>query len=100
MNTINITSAAGLVKSPYSAGKHTPADAQKSFAGMLSNMLHKVNDSQTASNKATENLVTGNTTDLHQVMIAAEKASLTLQTTLEIRNKVIEAYQEVMRTQI
>ncbi|MCK6257008.1 flagellar hook-basal body complex protein FliE [Fictibacillus sp. KIGAM418] len=100
MNTINVTSAAGLVKNAYSAGKQTPADAQKSFAGMLNHMLHKVNDSQTASNTATENLVIGKTTDLHQVMIAAEKASLTLQTTLEIRNKVIEAYQEVMRTQM
>jgi flagellar hook-basal body complex protein FliE len=38
--------------------------------------------------------------NLHQVMITAEKASVTLQTTLEIRNKVVEAYQEIMRMQV
>ena len=38
--------------------------------------------------------------NLHNVMITAEKASVTMQTTLEIRNKVVEAYQEIMRMQV
>ncbi|SDM64519.1 flagellar hook-basal body complex protein FliE [Fictibacillus solisalsi] len=100
MSSFTISSPVHLAKAAYPAQKQSPAAAEQSFSTMLGEMLKNVNDSQRASNQATEQLVTGKTTDLHQAMIAAEKASLTLQTTLEIRNKVVEAYQEVMRTQL
>ena len=45
----------------------------------------------------TEKLINGGDIELHDVMIASQKASITLNTTLEIRNKVVEAYQEIMR---
>lgn len=48
----------------------------------------------------TEKLARGENVDLHQVMIASQKANITLQATIEIRNKVIEAYQEIMRMQV
>jgi flagellar hook-basal body complex protein FliE len=47
-----------------------------------------------------EKLARGENVELHEVMIASQKASITLAATMEIRNKVIEAYQEVMRMQI
>lgn len=77
-----------------------PADAQKSFASFLKDAINKVNDEQIQANQLTEKLVKGENVDLHQVMIAAQKASISLQLTLEIRNKVIEAYQEMMRMQV
>ena len=77
-----------------------PADAQKSFSTFLKDALNKVNEQQVQADQLTEKLVKGENVDLHQVMIAAQKASISLQLALEVRNKVIEAYQEMMRMQI
>jgi flagellar hook-basal body complex protein FliE len=78
----------------------TPFEAQKSFASVLKQSIEKVNEAQLNSDKMTEKLARGENVDLHQVMIASQKASISLQATMEIRNKVVEAYQEVMRMQV
>ncbi|WP_027408681.1 flagellar hook-basal body complex protein FliE [Anoxybacteroides tepidamans] len=77
-----------------------PADVQKSFANFLKDAIQQVNDQQIQADKLTDKLVKGENVDLHQVMIASQKASISLQLTVEIRNKVIEAYQEMMRMQV
>lgn len=79
---------------------NTPNEAQKSFAETLKNAISAVNDTQVQSDQLTNKLVNGEDVDLHEVMIAAEKASITLNTTIEVRNKVIDAYQEIMRMSI
>jgi len=50
--------------------------------------------------KKTRLLITGEEIELHQVMLAAQKAELALELTLTVRNKVVEAYQEIMRMQV
>ena len=55
---------------------------------------------QIQSDTLTEKLALGKEVDLHEVMIASQKASVTMQLTLEIRNKAVEAYQEMMRMQV
>lgn len=75
----------------------TPYEVQKKFGAMLHEALNHVNQSQLEANKQTEKLINNESYDLHNVMIAAEKAAVTMQVTLEIRNKAIEAYQEIMR---
>lgn len=82
---------------PQLESKKTPHQVQQIFSQMLNDAIQKVNDAQIASDVQTENLINGQATNLHDVMIAAEKASIALQLTLEIRNKAIEAYQEIMR---
>jgi flagellar hook-basal body complex protein FliE len=77
-----------------------PADAQKEFSAFLKDALNKVNNEQLQASQLTEKLAKGENVDLHKVMIASQKASISLQLTLEVRNKVIEAYQEMMRMQI
>ncbi|MCL6587443.1 MAG: flagellar hook-basal body complex protein FliE [Anoxybacillus sp.] len=77
-----------------------PAEAQKEFATFLKDAINKVNDEQVQANKLTEKLVKGEDVDLHQVMIASQKASISLQLAIEIRNKAIEAYQDMMRMQV
>ncbi|MBP2240123.1 flagellar hook-basal body complex protein FliE [Cytobacillus eiseniae] len=79
---------------------YTPYEVQKSFASVLKESIEKVNETQIQSDKMTEKLVNGENVDLHQVMITSQKASVTMQATLEIRNKIIEAYQETMRMQV
>ncbi|HWI49665.1 MAG TPA: flagellar hook-basal body complex protein FliE, partial [Rummeliibacillus sp.] len=64
------------------------------------NAISAVNDSQIASDKMTDKLVNGENVELHDVMISAQKANITLNTALQVRNKVVEAYQEIMRMSV
>ncbi|ANB55943.1 flagellar hook-basal body complex protein FliE [Anoxybacillus sp. B7M1] len=76
------------------------ADVQKSFANFLKDAIQQVNDQQVAADQLTDKLVKGENVDLHQVMIAAQKAGISLQLAVEVRNKAVEAYQEMMRMQV
>ncbi|MBP3039459.1 flagellar hook-basal body complex protein FliE [Bacillaceae bacterium Marseille-Q3522] len=78
----------------------SPAEAQKSFSAFLRDSINQVNDAQITSDQMTEKLVRGENIDLHEVLIASQKASITMQATLEIRNRAVEAYQEMMRMQV
>ena len=70
------------------------------FSSLLKDALNKVNALQLQSDEYKQLLATGDVDNLHDVTIAAEKASIALQLTLAIRNKVVEAYQEIMRMQV
>ena len=70
------------------------------FSQYLTEALNKVNELQKEADKSAIGLATGEIQNLHQVTIDSLKAEIALQFTLQIRNKVIEAYQEVMRMQI
>lgn len=70
------------------------------FADTLLGALNNVNRMQVEANKATEQLLTGDIQNLHEVMIKAEEAQLSLQLTTQVVNKVIQAYQEISRMQI
>ena len=66
----------------------------------ISDLLQEVNSSQTAAEDASLRLARGESRNVHEALISMEKAQLSLQFTLQVRNKVIEAYQEIMRMQI
>jgi len=78
----------------------TSAGAQQTFANSLKDAISKVNDQQIQSDTMTEKLINGGNVDLHEVMITSQKASITLNATMEVRNKAIEAYQEIMRMSV
>lgn len=71
-----------------------------SFGEILKNELSKVNDIQLNAEQATQDLLTGKATDIHQVIIATEEARLSLELAVQIRNKLVDAYQEISRMQI
>lgn len=71
-----------------------------SFANYLKEALTKVSDLEKESTALTEAFAAGNTDNIHQVLIAAEKAGVALQFTMQIRNKIMDAYSEIMRMQI
>ena len=71
-----------------------------SFADTLSESLGKVNDLQKKADKAIEDFATGKTRNIHETMIAVNKADIAFRLTMQVRNKIVEAYQEVMRTQV
>ena len=70
------------------------------FKELLLDALNNVNALEQESARMTEDFIAGRTDDIPSVLIAAEKASTSLQFVMEIRNKVMEAYQEIMRMQI
>lgn len=78
----------------------TPYEAQQSFAASLKEAIANVNAQQLQSDTMTQKLINGENVELHEVMIASQKASITLNATMEVRNKVIEAYQEIMRMSV
>ncbi|RFU68855.1 flagellar hook-basal body complex protein FliE [Bacillus sp. V59.32b] len=94
-NGVFTTNTEGAQTRPY-----TPYEAQQSFASALKESINKVNEAQGASDQVTERMARGENVDLHQVMIASQKSSITMSAALEVRNKVVEAYQEMMRMSI
>lgn len=93
-----------LIQTPFiqnqSITKLKPEDKVEDFGQLFKQKLEEVNAAQNKSDKLTNQLVTGEVKDVHEVMIASQKASLSLQLTVQVRNKVVEAYQEVMRMQL
>ncbi len=70
------------------------------FKDFLISSLEKVNADQNYANEMDEALAVGAVDNLHDVMIASQKAEITLSLAVEVRNKVIEAYKEIMRIQM
>ena len=70
------------------------------FKEVLLDALNNVNTLEQESAKMTEDFIAGRTDDIYSVLIASEKASISLQFIMEVRNKVMDAYQEIMRMQI
>jgi flagellar hook-basal body complex protein FliE len=72
----------------------------KSFSNVIGEYINDVNNKQTQAEKAVETFATGGNIDIHSVMIATEKANLSMQLALQMRNKILQAYQEISRMQI
>ena len=73
---------------------------EPSFADTLAQSLDKVNTLQKDADVAIQDFVAGDTRNIHETMIAVGKADLAFRLTMQVRNKIVEAYQEVMRTQV
>lgn len=71
-----------------------------SFGDTLESAIGKVNDLQQKADQQMQALATGEQTNISEVMIAAEKADIALKLMVSVRNKVIDAYQEVMKMQV
>jgi flagellar hook-basal body complex protein FliE len=81
--------AAGAAAAPEAAGA-------VDFGATLKSVLNAVESSNTTANQAVGNMLDG-TGDVHEAMIALQRADMMFQLTVQIRNKVVQAYQDVMR---
>lgn len=70
------------------------------FGEVLNQFVGEVNDKQLASSQAVNDLLSGKDVPLHQAMIAMQEAGVAFQLMVEVRNKLLEGYQEMMRMQI
>ena len=99
MDPIRISSGAIV---PEATAKKTQANDAPSnrFSDALRNAVNDVDSLQHSADKAVLSVQTGNTGSLHEAMIALEKADISFRTMLQFRNKLVEAYQEIMRMQV
>ena len=74
--------------------------SSKSFADVLKESLAEVNRMQLEAEEALKALSTGKEKDIQKVMITLQKADVSLRMLMEVRNKALEAYQEIMRMQV
>lgn len=75
----------------------TESKSEASFTEIFSNMLNSVNELQMDAAEIQEALMSGDPVELHQVMIKAEEAGIAMDLLLEVRNKLVNAYSELMR---
>lgn len=85
---------------PGSPAQGTASQGVASFSGTLKDAIAEVNRLQQEGDRQAEMLASGQTQDLHQVMLSLEEARMAVQLLVQTRNKVLEAYQEIMRIQI
>ncbi len=71
--------------------------AQPAFGTAMTTALNQVNDLQHSAGEVTRAYTTGETTDIAAVMLAKQKASLGFEATLQVRNKLLNAYQDIMK---
>ncbi|AKL84388.1 flagellar hook-basal body complex protein FliE [Bacillus atrophaeus] len=88
------------VTSQINNSQKTDSSNQTSFSELLKNSISSLNESQVQSDNYTNALAAGKDVNLDEVMIAAQKASISLTAATEFRNKAVEAYQEIMRMQM
>jgi flagellar hook-basal body complex protein FliE len=78
----------------------TKSGSGSGFSNALITAVKEVNNQHQTADKAILNVQEGNTGGLHEAIIALEKADISFRTMLTVRNKIIEAYQEIMRMQV
>src|ERR1039458_4642408 len=71
-----------------------------SFSNILGGFVQEVSDKQAAAGDAVSGLLSGKNVSLHQTMISMEEASVSFQLMVEVRNRLLDSYQELMRMQV
>lgn len=88
--------APAAARSVVSVPAAAPSAAPEGFAESLSRLVGSVEESSSAANQAVGQMLDGSG-DVHDAMIALQRAELSLQLTVQVRNKLVQAYQDIMR---
>lgn len=87
--------------SPLKQGQELkPVSAENSFSDMLTDAINSVDQAMKESDQKVQSFIAGETENVHDVMIAMQRAQVSFQLMTEIRNKAIETYHEISRMQI
>jgi flagellar hook-basal body complex protein FliE len=81
-------------------GAQGPAAAANAFSSLLNDAVGNIDKLQKTADANVQKMATGQPVDLHDLSISMEQSSLSFQLGMQARNKLIEAYQEVMRMQV
>ncbi len=85
---------------PLAPAKSSVQEGGKGFMDILEQAVGEVNRAQIAADQAVERLQSGQPANLHEVMVAMEEADISLRLMVQMRNKLVESYQEIMRMQV
>ncbi len=80
--------------------KKKEESSKKDFSEVLQDAIGKVDEAQKVAEKEVQKMVTGEETNIHKTLIAMEKADLSFNLMMQIRNKLVDAYEQLMRTQV
>jgi flagellar hook-basal body complex protein FliE len=83
---------------PVRVEGQSPADGQ--FHSVLHSAIQQVETSRAAADSAAQDFLVGKSQELHSTILATQKAALEFESFLQVRNKVVSAYEEIMRMQI
>ncbi len=75
-------------------------DGAKGFGQMLTESIEKVNEAQLSADHSIKELAAGRTKNIHETMLQIENADASLKLMMQVRNKVLDAYKEIMRMQV
>lgn len=92
--------AASAAAAPRAGAAGTQGVAESDFARMVGRALGEVNEQLLVSQADVQRLATGDVQNLHQIMIRLEESRLSFQLFLQVRNRLLEAYQDVMKMQV
>lgn len=88
------------ISMPDLAGPVKPADQSGEFQKLLSGSIDRLESLNHDASSAVQKFMTGENEELHTAILATQKASLAFELGLQVRNKVVDAYQEIMKMQI
>lgn len=94
------TAAASALGGIRQAGAQAATPVGATFSELVSNGLQQVNTQLVSSEAALQQLAVGDAQSLHQVMVQMEESRLSFQLLMQVRNRLLEAYQDVMKMQI
>lgn len=97
--TPSLLTPASLKEIGRSTAQQNPAAPAENFGTLLKEKINELNTLQQRADALTQEYLAGRLDDVHQVMLAMEEANLSLQLAVQVRNKVVEAYQEISRMQ-
>jgi len=97
MNQVIFENGLESLTNTGSIAKAKQVQSPESFGDVLGNALNEVNQLKIEADEAINNLAVGKQKDIHQTMIDLEKADVAFQLLMQIRNKIITAYETVMR---
>ncbi|CEN25069.1 flagellar hook-basal body protein FliE [[Clostridium] sordellii] len=103
MNGISAISGVNNIATSNNLLKTSNAESMKkesSFSDVIKSAIDKVNDMQVDSNNKVKSLIKGEDVSMHDVMISAQEAQMSMQLMIEVRNKVYEVYQDLNRVQL
>ncbi len=97
---MNIKGISNIGIKPIGTPSETIPEETISFSDFLKESIGRVRAYENEVNEYDIKIASGEMENIHEAMIATQKADITLQLTMQIRNKVLEAYREIMRMQI
>lgn len=95
-----INKVTGAYKPLPGIQKTQPEQKTEAFSSMLKGYLSDVNEMQFKADEKIQGFITGKVTSVDEVMTTVQEANMAFQLLLQIRNKLVDAYQEIMRTPV